>query len=349
MRGAVCDPRGMAELIEASLGTPSSFIFGHQKSQLIGLAQAEGLLVPDTAVVQDIHHLRRLIAKSQFPQVLKRDDSWGGDGVRIVADAAEAVRAFVELQSSAGRLAAIKKTIKKLDPAYLDRFWRAAPIITLQQYVVGRPANRAVACWRGEALAGMSVEVVQTVSATGPATVVRVIDSPGMTAVAQRLTRRLGLSGFAGFDFMLEATTGRPYLIELNARPTQICHLALEPAADMIGALSVRLSPTERRRMMSTIRSATIALFPQEAWRDPDSAYLLSAHHDVPWQTPEFAVAYRHPVAVEPPSWVQVVRQRTRRMARFYARDAIPPPSTGRAAVLGETAKPMASIHASIP
>jgi hypothetical protein len=178
--------------------------------------------------------------------------------------------------------------------------------------------------------------------------VVRVIDAPAMTAVVARLTRRLGLSGFAGFDFMLEATTGRPYLIELNARPTQICHLALDPASDMIGALSARFSPTGRRRTVPTVSSTTIALFPQEAWRDSDSTYLLSARHDVPWQTPEFAIAYRHPVAPEPLDWVKVVQRRARRMARFLGCDAKPQPSTDRAANLGEAAKPMASVQASI-
>ena len=32
---------------------------------------------------------------------------------------------------------------------------------------------------------------------------------------------------------------------------------------------------------------------PQESWRDPNSNYLRSAHHDVPWHELEFISVYR--------------------------------------------------------
>jgi hypothetical protein len=32
----------------------------------------------------------------------------------------------------------------------------------------------------------------------------------------------------------------------------------------------------------------TIALFPQEWMRDPESSFLRSAYHDIPWEEPEF-------------------------------------------------------------
>ena len=71
-----------AELIEFSLGAPSAFVFGHQKSRFVELARAEGLAVPRTAVVPRVSDLLSLLAKSAFPVVLKRDDSFGGQGVR---------------------------------------------------------------------------------------------------------------------------------------------------------------------------------------------------------------------------------------------------------------------------
>ncbi len=307
----------LAALIEASLGPPSAFLFAGQKSRFISLAQREGLLVPATHVVDDIFQLRRLVATAQFPVVLKRDGTCGGQGVRIVSNAADAERSFVELRASAGPVAALKKAIKKLDLSYLDGLYRNRPAISLQEYIAGRPANRAVVCHRGQVLAGLSVEALQTTDATGPATVIRVIASPEMSDAAARVVRHLGLSGFAGFDFMLEAETGRAYLIEMNGRPTQICHLALDADSDMIGALAARPPSLALRRTIPNIDGPTVALFPQESWRDPNSGYLRSAFHDVPWQAPEFVAAYSSAVAPEPPDWLQILRRYVREPRRI--------------------------------
>src|ERR1700722_19288142 len=311
------DAGQMAALIEASLGSPSAFVFAAQKSRLVSLAQREGLLVPATTVVDDVRELRRLVAKAQFPLVLKQDGSSGGQGVRIVSNAADAEQSFVELRTSAGPRAAVKMALKKLDLSYLDGLYRKRPAISLQEYIVGRPANRAVVCHRGEVLAGLSVEALQTSDATGPATVIRVLDSPEMSDAAARMVRHLGLSGFVGFDFMLEAVTGRAYLIEMNGRPTQICHLALDADSDMISALAARLSPVVLRRTIPNIDGPTVALFPQESWRDPDSGYLTTAFHDVPRHVPEFIAAYRSQVAPEPPDWVQIMRTYSREPRRI--------------------------------
>jgi glutathione synthase/RimK-type ligase-like ATP-grasp enzyme len=307
----------MAALIEASLGSPSAFVFAAQKSRLVSLAQREGLLVPATNVVDDILELRRLVARAQFPLVLKQDGSSGGQGVRIVSNAADAEQSFVELRTSAGPRAAVKTALKKLDLSYLDGLYRKRPAISLQEYIVGRPANRAVVCHRGEVLAGLSVEALQTTDATGPATVIRVINSPEMSDAGARMVRHLGLSGFVGFDFMLEAATGRAYLIEMNGRPTQICHLALDADSDMIGALAARLPTVALRRTIPNIDGPTVALFPQESWRDPNSGYLTSAFHDIPRHVPEFIAAYCSPVGPEPPDWVQIMRRYAREPRRI--------------------------------
>jgi glutathione synthase/RimK-type ligase-like ATP-grasp enzyme len=344
IRGIGAEPQRMSELIEVSLGSPSAFVFGHQKSRFVSLAAAEGLLVPETAVVHSTHMLRRLIAKSNFPMVLKRDESFGGRGVRIVADADEAIRAFAELKASGGYLSALKQAVRKLDVAHLNRLWSTRPAICLQRYVNGRPANRAVVCWRGEVLAGLSVDVVQTGEATGPATVVRVIDSAEMTAATDRLVRRLGLSGFVGFDFVLEATTGRPYIIEMNARPTQICHLSLGAGTDMVGALSKRCGLAPRPRAPS-VGARTIALFPQELWRDPQSEYLRSAHHDVPWNMPEFILAYDRPVASELPGWLDRARHYLRNAGRFIGHPMKSAPAIDGVGTLDSTPKSVASAQ----
>ena len=50
-----------------------------------------------------------------------------------------------------------------------------------------------------------------------------------MSNAAERIARKLKLSGTHGFDFMLEDATGSAYLIEINPRSTQVGHLTLGP------------------------------------------------------------------------------------------------------------------------
>jgi glutathione synthase/RimK-type ligase-like ATP-grasp enzyme len=299
--------RLMAELIETSLGTPSSFVFARQRSRFVQLAYEEGLLVPATAVVKNVRQLRAMVAGARFPLVLKRDGGAGGKGVRIVTDAREAERTFIELRLAGGRIMALMQTLDSRDASYLARLFKPNPAITLQEYIEGRPANRAVVCRHGRVLAGLSVEALQTSGPTRPASVVHVIDSPDMTEAAAYLVQRLGLSGFAGFDFMIHAGSGQAYLLEMNGRPTQTSHIALDGPTDMISALAKPFAVTRR---VPNIDSPIVALFPKELWRDPESRYLRSVYHDVPQHAAEFVAFYAGPVATEPEGRLQQVASR---------------------------------------
>lgn len=304
--------RGSSELIalmRRSLGDPTSFGIVRCRSELMAFSKSEGIAVPDTAVVSTRHELRGLLDKAHYPKVLKVDGSWGGLGIRIVSDEGEADRCFVELSYQSNWRMVAKKSVKELTIKPLRRHLTSTtPAITLQQYIHGRPANRALFCQEGRVLAGLSVEAVRTLTETGPATVVRIIEHPEITETAAHLVSRLGLSGFVGFDFILEEATNRAFLIELNARPTSICHLVPSQDRDLIGALAMELSGFPRRGLTDLIKDPLIALFPQELWRDPQSPYLRSAHHDVPWEEPQFVGAYLTPTRQDGKNWLDGVR-----------------------------------------
>jgi hypothetical protein len=165
----------------------------------------------------------------------------------------------------------------------LARFRGGRRAVTVQQFIVGTPANRAVACWEGEVLAGFSVAALQTQYPTGPATVVRVIDDEDMTAAASKLVRALGLTGLCGLDFIIEAATNNAYLIELNPRATPICHLPLGAGRHLPLALYARLRGESQAAIAPAIANSVIAMFPAEWRRDPLSPYLRTSFHDVPW------------------------------------------------------------------
>ena len=275
-------------LIENSLGPVSSFSFARRKSDFIALAEAEGITVPETARVRDLGELRDRLKGMSWPVVLKVEGSWGGLGVRVVGSRDEAERAFSEFVTLPSWPETATRAIRRRGIAPLrerlrnrmlrDQLDGRAPLISLQRYIDGRPANRALVCWQGEVLAGISVEALETCNDTGPATIARVIDHREMARVAAHLVARLRLSGFYGFDFMLEEGTGRTFLLEMNARPTQTSHLALGNGAGQIGALYAKLAGTLLRRTIHQ-RSPMVITFHQSKY---PRASILEGYGDEP-------------------------------------------------------------------
>ncbi|MGC2057384.1 MAG: ATP-grasp domain-containing protein [Candidatus Sulfotelmatobacter sp.] len=279
----------ICRLIERSLGPAESFPVAYTRSAFIDLARQEGIRVPATKAIANLDELKDWIIRNGFPVVLKADGTSGGDGVRIVRTLEEAERAFSSLQAPPRLLRAAKRAMIDHDvtlvgPALLRRRFE----MNAQAFVEGREATSAVACWRGTVLAALHFEVIKKRSAAGPATVVRWIENTDIATAAEKMVRRLNLSGVHGFDFMLEERTGKTYLIEMNPRATQVGHLALGPGRDIPAALYAALSGTVRQSAPAVTENDTIALFPQEWIRNPESAFLQSAYHDIPWEAPEF-------------------------------------------------------------
>jgi hypothetical protein len=54
---------------------------------------------------------------------------------------------------------------------------------------------------------------------------------------ARSICRQYELSGIYGLDFILDANSAEPYLIEINSRATQTGHFPLGPRRDLAAAL----------------------------------------------------------------------------------------------------------------
>jgi hypothetical protein len=200
----------------------------------------------------------------------------------------DAERAFRFLQAPPRFLRAAKHALLDRDATLIwPSLRRRKFVVNAQAFVEGKEATTAIACWQGKVLAALHFEVINKRSSSGPATVVRRIDNPEMAAAAEKMARRLNLSGVHGFDFMLEEQTGHAYLIELNPRATQVCHLALGAARDIPAALYAAVSGKDEQPAPVVTEKDTIALFPQEWTRDSESQFLQAAYHDVPWEEPE--------------------------------------------------------------
>jgi ATP-grasp domain len=274
-------------LLEGSLGAPAGYRVTRHRARLLGRARELGVRVPETVRVESERDVEAWFRRHSSA-VLKLDDTWGGDGVKIVRSKREAIAAYTKLSRLAGIATACKRMIINQDPLSLwDWGRRTHAVITIQRVIDGRPANAMIACWRGELLDMVTVEVLASQGATGAALMVRVVDNAEVVTTARRLVEDLKLTGFCGLDFMVEAGTGAFHLIEMNPRCTQLGHLAAGREHDLAGVLFAKLAGLGRPPAAAPIRNKVIAFFPQaDAWT-PRSPFLHSGHHDVPWQQPD--------------------------------------------------------------
>jgi predicted ATP-grasp superfamily ATP-dependent carboligase len=303
--------RRISDLIERSLGPPASFPAIANKSDFLALAKLEGLRCPKTIVIPATGALKSSPGELTYPVVVKADHSSGGRCVRVVNSDTDLRLAIWELQAPItwrGRrffgamlgseaLSSLKLPLRRT--------------ISLQEHIVGRPGNRAVICWKGKVLAGISVEVVEVTLERGPASVIRLIDHPEMAMACERMVERLHLSGFIGFDFMIDSAS-RAWILEMNPRVTQISHFSLADGTDLAAVLCTLLKSRPPLPRPVSIKRDLIALFPNEIIRSPSSSYLLSCQHDVPWEEPALVRSVLNLVRRAQ------IRQQARGLAEYY-------------------------------
>jgi hypothetical protein len=274
-------------VIERSLGAAKAYPILQSRALVLQAAAELGIRVPCTKDVRVAQDLRN--PDLHWPAVLKLDGTWGGEGVAIVRDPSEGMRKFGSLHKAGGGARAWKRFLINRHPLALW-LWRRgkAPAVSIQAFIPGRQATTMFACWQGEVLASVSVEVLAANGPTGAAMIVRLLRHEEIEQAARLLARRFTLSGLHGLDFVLEEGTDAAYMIEMNPRATQLGHLNLFPQGSLAHALAAMLMEDTAAPADSTprIHGDTIVLFPL-AWKaNPANPLLIEAFHDVPWEQP---------------------------------------------------------------
>lgn len=277
----------LRRLIETSLGQPNSFPVLRSRVGLSEAARQMGLRVPETRALDSEESARAWFREFPGAAAVKLDGTWGGSGVRIIEAPEQAIAALRSFHAPERFGSAWKRWLVDRDPlAFWSRERGGMRTVSIQKFVPGRPANTMLAAWQGRVLGTVSVEVLCTEGPTGASTVVRLIQNEEMTRAATALAEGLQLSGFYGLDFILEEGTEAAYLIEVNARCTQLGHLVLAGRGDLAGLLCMQLGARGSARTELPIDRDVIAFFPQALAWNPDSPYMQQCHHDIPWNEP---------------------------------------------------------------
>jgi glutathione synthase/RimK-type ligase-like ATP-grasp enzyme len=281
-------------LIERSLGQREHFQLAEEKSQLLAALADSGVRLPRSLPIEGKNALEQICRTLKFPVVLKRDRTYGGTGVAICRDLEEVIGAYQRLTSPPTLRDTMRQVIRKANfSALRDLFGAPQSAVVAQAYIEGRPANRAVGCWQGKILAGLTVVAIETSenNPTRPSTVVQIVRNEEIDRMAEIVVGKLGLSGTCGLDFVIETGTELPYFLELNPRATPTCHLGRAIDSDVCAALSHAIMGTPPDDVIpEKDTDGPIALFPGELKRDPCSPYLYSSYHAVPWDDPKVLV-----------------------------------------------------------
>ncbi len=246
---------------------------------------------PETEVVGSAGDLEAWIARNEFPFVLKVDGTSGGYGVRIVSTPAEARAAFAAIRLPIDFPRALKRALVDRDTTYLmPSLKRCPPVVNAQRFVKGEEITCTCACWQGRLLACIVLRVLKTSGRVGSASVVQVHENPRVLQAVEGMICRLKSSGIFGFDFIVDQATGQPHLLEINPRATPTTHLRTSAGSIACVLRAVLVGGGDPPEPLYT-NGDTIALFPQERLRDPESDFLRSARDDTPWNEPGFVQA----------------------------------------------------------
>ena len=268
----------LAALVRESLGDPKHYATSVDKLLLTPAAQDLGVRVPRHVIANGIDEAKAFADTHGYPVVLKRRFGFAGEGVAIVNNSEELVREAHSL----------------LRPDQLDLGLRSHGRLLVEEFIEGPYHSQAIVAWKGNPLAGFAWERhVASLPLKGQTTVLRFVRSPESRASSEALCRAFGMSGFFNVQFVLRAGTGEAYLLEINRRIVTHMHMGERVGADLAVALQEHMQgrPTTQAREIPGPYGPTVAVFPREWLRDPESRYLRECPVDVPWDEPELFAA----------------------------------------------------------
>lgn len=274
-------PDDVLSIVRLSLGDPEFFEQTNRKSALMAYCARAGYPAPPNEVVTLPEQVDTFAARHGYPVMLKLDFQAGGWGVASASssdEARDAMRRLAEISpyDHPPQCAANEIVVSPSGP----------PTLSVQKQIDGPGRNVCLAAIDGKVLANFTVVKHIATKRFAPSSVVRFVFHEETDRIARGLIEHLRFTGICDIQFIVDRDTGKSYVIELNPRPTPSCHLGDRFGADLSRALHAALGGPAYQAAMPKDLDWTVARFPQEWLRDPNSEWLTTVYHDVPWDDP---------------------------------------------------------------
>ena len=196
-----------------ALALDSALGIANDKDRTLALADELGIAYPKTMRIGGIDDVPELTARFEFPVVLKPTTSW--------------------VSRSPVRLQAVEVVNEAEAARVIDEFSKAGADVLAQQSVGGQREGVTMFVVGGEIRAQCGHIAHRTSPPLGGASVLREsVEVPAdIYASAVRLVRAIGLEGLCEVEYRRDMT-GRPFLMEINARIAGTIENALRSGVD---------------------------------------------------------------------------------------------------------------------
>lgn len=187
----------LSDRVAMVLPSYQQILFAHNKDQWAQTALTLGIPVPASWSIEKLRSGQLRARDLRYPLLVKPKQGGGAWGIRQV-DTPDALQTMLDGE--------------RCGDQPWDKFF-------VQERIQGETHCVAMLCNRGRARAMVTYQQLRDYPATGGQATMRVsIRSPAAEAHLQQLLESIAWHGVCQADFIVDATTGAPYLIDLNPR-----------------------------------------------------------------------------------------------------------------------------------
>lgn len=207
----------VSDLAQTVLPPFETLIGLHDKVRLADLAARAGVPTPQLWVPRSPDEVRQLAAELTGPVAVKLRQGSATGGMRAVRDPTRLPEVHASLVRSY-RL-------------------RGPSLPMVQAWVEGSTVCSLELCQDGRVVGQIMIRGVRTFPRNAGTTVIReCVSEPACAEASRKLVAAMNYTGFVGFDYVVDPTTGEPFVVDANPRIAPALNLAQLGGCDMVGA-----------------------------------------------------------------------------------------------------------------
>ncbi|MBC8063280.1 MAG: ATP-grasp domain-containing protein [Chlorobia bacterium] len=245
----------MVETLRSSTFDPAHEGLLHSKFDLLEALKERGVRIPAQRELNTLSDADSFVQEHGYPVLLKPDFGFAGSGIMFCHTEEE-----------------LLKNLNKV------LFGKNRQRYAIQKYLGNKTALIEFVAKDGKVLCHQSAQRMHThPGETGPVTVLRTVESTEMLKAAEAMCDLLRYNGIGVPQFVVEDDSCESaLLLELNPRMSHFPHVWAKYGNNF--AETLRKGWSGESVVQNPPRlGETIALWPQEAIRDPESSYLANA------------------------------------------------------------------------